>query len=36
MGMVDMVVHRKDLRARLTTVLQLITLPNSPQLKKRA
>jgi acetyl-CoA carboxylase carboxyl transferase subunit beta len=35
-GMVDMVVHRKDLRARLTTVLQLIMLPNSPQMKKRA
>jgi acetyl-CoA carboxylase beta subunit len=34
--MVDMVVHRKDLRARLTTVLQLIMLPNSPQMKKRA
>jgi hypothetical protein len=24
------------LRARLTTVLQLIMLPNSPQMKKRA
>ncbi|MBM3602177.1 MAG: acetyl-CoA carboxylase carboxyltransferase subunit beta [Alphaproteobacteria bacterium] len=36
-GMVDMVVHRKDLRARLTTVLQLIMLPNpNPQMKKRA
>jgi acetyl-CoA carboxylase carboxyl transferase subunit beta len=35
-GMVDLVVHRKDLRTQLSNLLQLIMLPNPlPQPKKR-